>query len=152
MTFNEELIITIVDKGLLSFVALIAGYWIKMAIEEFKANESLKRAVAEKRAPMYLDLWEKTKDFSATRTHQPTDQEKDSLYKEMTDWYYDKGNAIYLSFESSKLFLESRKLLEVSRNSDLKTIKDGFSALRTQMKVDMGVYSPADAKKQLPGP
>lgn len=40
MTFNEEIIKILIEKGLLAIVAAFLGYWINRSFEKFKNNEA----------------------------------------------------------------------------------------------------------------
>jgi hypothetical protein len=75
---------------------------------------------------------------------------KTSCFEDLRKWYYDQRNAMYLSLDAADLFLKGLKLLEHADQDSAKDIKDHFSSLRTQLKVDLGVYTKADAKIQIP--
>ena len=155
LNFNQQLLLTIIDKGLIGIILLIIGFWIKTRIERLKGEEALRRLIvgqiASARSPAYLELWQLTVKTSPSKTRALSQQEKDDLFDSLTTWYYDKGNAIFLSVAATDLFLKARGMLKESNSSDQETT-DAFSKLRTQLKVDMGVYSDQDARTQLPKP
>jgi len=149
MTFENELLITIVDKLLIGILVLIVGFWFKARLERLKGQLQLGRAIAPKRASAYGELWQLTEPLSPSRPDEISLEEREKLRETLTSWYYDKGNALYLSLNASDLFLKGRRLLAKESTARAKEVTDAFSSLRTQMKVDIGVYSDKDAKVQL---
>jgi len=57
---------------------------------------------------------------------------------------------MYLSVDAADLFLKGLAVLEHGEQFQPGIAKKIYSALRTQMKVDIGVYTPADARVQIP--
>ena len=68
----------------------------------------------------------------------------------MIDWHYKDAGQMYLSFNAASLLNEAKQLLCDESTSD-KKIKDAFSSLRTELKVDCGIYSLEEKDKELPG-
>jgi hypothetical protein len=60
------------------------------------------------------------------------------------------GNAMYLSLDAADLFLKGLAELEHPDQFGPEKVKAIYSHLRTQMKVDLGVYTPSDARVQIP--
>lgn len=146
MTFTEQLLLNIIDKAILAVGVLLIGYWINRRLEHDKASEGIRQKVAEARATTYLSLWLLTAEIDAIN-HEPVTPEKaEQLLNKVTDWYYEKGNGLYLSHPATRLFLEARTMLKSSK-PDVAAIKSGFSRLRTQLKQDIGVYSEQEARQ-----
>jgi len=71
--------------------------------------------------------------------------------KELRNWYYDKGNAMHLSLNTTNDFLKGLQYLEQENTVDnLKVIKSIFSSVRTRSKEDLGVYGSGDISIKLP--
>ena len=98
------------------------------------------------RIESYKSLWALTYTVRPTRTEPITDSEKSQLEKDMTNWYYNLGNGLFLSTEAGKLWRQARRSL-TTESDDL--IKAKFSSLRTQLKLDTSVYGKEDADIQL---
>ena len=150
MSLSDNLILALFDKLLIGTLVLIFGYWLNHKLESLKGDLSFRTAIAPNRTAAYQALWEKTANFTPRETS-PLDVSlaRTDYLTNLRDWYYEAGNAMYLSLGSSDLLLRGFKLLERTDVS-AQEIKDHFSRLRTQLKVDLGVYSPADASVQIP--
>lgn len=61
----------------------------------------------------------------------------------MTEWYYEGGNGLLLSGRALTQFLRTREVLgrETSRRSD---VEAALTALRTDLKIDLGVRQPQE--------
>lgn len=59
MSFREEVILALVDKGLLAILALLAGFWLNKALEKVKSGNALKAELAKIRDSRNLDFKEK---------------------------------------------------------------------------------------------
>lgn len=55
MTFNEQLIITLVDKGAIGAVVLIGAFWLNKFLERFKAERARDNERERLRAQKHLD-------------------------------------------------------------------------------------------------
>lgn len=146
MTFSEQLWLTIIDKAILAIGLLLVGYWINRRLERDKANEGIRQKIAEARAAAYLSLWQLTAEIDAIDGSLLTSQRADQLLNQVTAWYYQQGNGLYLSHPATQLFLEARGTLKKT-SPDVAAIKSGFSRLRTQMKQDIGVYTERQAQQ-----
>ena len=152
MNFSESILLAIFDKLLIGVLVLMVAYWLNRRLESLKSSLSFREALAPNRTAAYQALWEKTEPLTPRE-----DSELDldlkaakSLYFErLRTWYYKQGNAMYLSLDATDLFLRGLNLLEREEVSP-KRIRKHFSSLRTQLKVDLGVYSRADAKIRIP--
>ena len=76
------------------------------------------------------------------------EERRNELAVSLRSWYYTDGDGIYLSLSAADLFFKARTHL-IEPNADAARISQAFSALRTQLKLDVGVYEPRDAKVQI---
>jgi hypothetical protein len=149
MTYDQTLLLTVIDKLIIGVLLLIFGFWISRSLERFKANEALKAAFAPLRATKYQELWSKTELLSPTNPDVTQPQRK-QLHDSLKQWYYDSGGAMVLSLNAADLFLKAQKSLlkpEIT-SEEIVTI---FSGLRTELKIDLGVYRPAERNVQIGG-
>jgi hypothetical protein len=94
----------------------------------------------------YKSLWAMTYVVRPTRKDLIADFEKTKLGEDMTAWYYNAGNGIFLSTKAGELWRTARSSLS---NLDDKMIKGAFSDLRTQLKIDIRVYGEVEAETEL---
>jgi hypothetical protein len=122
--------------------------------------------LAEARRTSYSKLWEITKTAAPTRLRPGgagllTRDEREKLFTQMTDWYYDDGNGMLLAAKTRALYLSAKHNLTCA-DEDIKpnglalvasfpshltteqrrgclSIRQ-LSLLRTQMKSDLAVY------------
>jgi len=146
----DSIFLAIVSKLLIGVLVLIVTYWLNHRLEILKNFLSFQTALAPNRTAAYQSLWEKTEPLTPREVAAlDVSAAKGVCFEDLRDWYYKKGNAMYLSLDAADLFLGGLKLLERTEVS-AKEIKDHFSSLRTQLKIDLGVYKRADAKVQIP--
>ena len=93
-------------------------------------------------------LWALTETVSPSLTTDLTKEQRESLAETLRSWYYTNGNGIYLSRTAADLFLKAKATL-TDPAKDSKAIRETFSALRTQLKLDAGTYSKKDAEIQI---
>lgn len=70
-----------------------------------------------------------------------------AAFKDIRAGYYSQAGAMYLSYDATDRCLALLAALEVH---DPRTAKAEATALRTQLKLDIGSYSEKDAKTPLP--
>jgi hypothetical protein len=105
--------------------------------------------VARWRQSTYVSLWSMMEIVSIDHPIELTPAIRCQLANDLTSFYYKDGHALYLSAASTKHFLTARNLLRSKGNVSDAMIREEFSGLRTQMKVDLAVYSPDELYKQL---
>jgi hypothetical protein len=147
MGFNESLILIIIDKLLIGAIFLIAGFWLKGRLEKLKGQLALQSALAPARASAFGALWKLTQPLTPRARQLPTIQECADAFLELRKWYYAENGAMHLSLDASDLCL---KLLAALENQDGKAAKKLTSGLRTQLKVDLGVYTRGQGRVSLP--
>ena len=150
MSLEDQIIVSIVDKLLIGVLLLILGFWLNARLEKLKGQIELGKATASFRAAAYGALWEYTEPLSPRGKGDIDAETRKTARENLTKWYYAQGNALYLSLDAADLFLRGLPLLDDESNSKSDVIRSTFSALRTQLKVDIGVYSLKDATVQIP--
>jgi hypothetical protein len=56
MSFKQQLAITLLDKGLLALLVLVAGFWLNKVLETVRSNNALKTELAKIRDTRNLDF------------------------------------------------------------------------------------------------
>jgi hypothetical protein len=116
--------------------------WEKQVDIEFKKSVMPPRLEALKR------LWSSMEPLSPTATAALSWAERGKLDADLRQWYYANGNGIFLSIEAAAACFDARATLLNEKVSD-REVQEAFSLLRTQIKIDVGVYSPEEAKRQI---
>ena len=148
---NSELLKIVFEKGLLAIVVLLAAFLLNMVLQRSRLRGEATNQIAADRSMAYIELW---KLLSAVR---PRDDEIISpgrvaqIESVLYDWYHTEAYALYMSWRTTKRYMQLRKTLQLTP-IDSDKIRKGVSSLRTQLKVDCGVYSSFDALRQLPRP
>ena len=104
-------------------------------------------ALSERRLQPYRELWQLSEPLSPDATKAI---DRAALRTAFRNWYYTNGNGLFLSWDAMDAYLRAIRLLRKADSEvpdDL--VRDAFSALRTQMKLDLSVYSSATAMAQL---
>jgi hypothetical protein len=148
MSFDETVIITIIDKCLIALVLVLAGYVANLSIEKYKATEEFRKTFALVRVDAYKKLWSLMDTLSPTKHSEITEAERRTLSDLLQTWYYQDGGAIFLSLKAADLFIKAKdSLLEPGVSSH--DLRERFSSLRTELKIDVGVYGPDDRDVQI---
>lgn len=164
----NELLKLLIDKGLLPLLLAIVALWINRVLSDYKSDLDLKLSksksdldhklsayksglehdlqtkilIAESRLPSFTSLWHLTFPTSPTREKGLDNEERKHLNSSLRNWYYDKGNGLFLTEELRDLYLKARESLTRS-SSDPESeekITALFSELRTKLKNEIGVY------------
>jgi hypothetical protein len=144
MSFDQSLLLTIVDKLLIGLLLLIAGYWLNGAVERMKGRIALQNALAPARSAAYSRLWGHTQRLTPRGDVLPSAQDCEKAFMETRAWYYSEGGAMHLTHDATKLTLQLLACVERGDSTQAKAIA---SALRTQLKLDLGTYSKSEAKR-----
>jgi hypothetical protein len=144
MSFDQSLLLTIVDKLLIGLLLLIAGYWLNGAVERMKGRIALQNALAPARSAAYSKLWGHTQGLTPRGKLLPSAQDCEKAFIETRAWYYSEGGAMHLTHDATRLTLQ---LLTCLEQRDAEQAKAIASALRTQLKLDLGTYSKSEAKR-----
>ena len=151
MTYNETLAITLIDKGLLAAVFLVAGFLLNALLERQKARSATLTALAGQRAEAFRELW---RVLAAVR---PTDggvvakQTRQTLDLRLTEWYHEHNGALFTSWRTTKQVLRT---MDTARNLDAsdQEVRTAVSLLRTRLKRDCGIYGAGDTFRELGTP
>lgn len=147
MGLGDSLLLSIADKLLIGVVLLIAGLWLNERLEILKGQIGLQNAMAQSRALAFGTLWALTQPLTPRGVELPTEETCKGAFPEIRKWYYSEAGAMHLSFAATDQYLA---LLTALERRDSEAAKKHASALRTQLKVDIGVYTKAQAKVRLP--
>lgn len=145
--FNSKLIITLVDKGLLALVAITIGYYFNKLLHKMKARDSMLEAIAEQRIKSYQTLWEITKKVQYARKTEISESDKKELGENLSEWYFKNGAAMFLSHKATKAYGAAREVIKEDSKAELREIQSTFSALRTQLKNDLKIYTEEEKVK-----
>lgn len=116
--------------------------WEKQIDLEFKKSVMPVRLEALKK------LWLSMEPLSLTASTPLSREDRKRLDSELRQWYYDNGNGIFLGIDAAEAYLDATGTLLDEQVSD-KEVRTAFSRLRTQIKIEVGVYSPEAAKRQI---
>ena len=110
-------------------------------------NNKTRLANAEKRLDAYRLLWGLMEPLSP---QSDAALNRTALETEFRTWYYRAGNGLLLSWEAQDTYLLATGLLrrKVDDVPDA-TVRDAFSVLRTQMKIDIAVYTSEEGAAQV---
>jgi hypothetical protein len=152
MNLADSVLLAIVDKLLIGVLILVFGFWLNARLEKLKGQIALQNAVAPNRGAAYEKLWALTEDLSPRGPLELSRDKCQELLNALRKWYYENGYAMYVSLDAADLVLKGLAVLERSEEEQFEPqeAKRAFSSLRTQLKVDMGVYTPAEANMQIP--
>ena len=149
MGLENPLLLTILDKLLVGILLLVAGWWLNGRLEKLKGQIALHTALAQARAAALGSLWSLTQHLTP-RSALPSASDCSAAFTELRQWYYSQSGAMHLSFDATGRFFRLLQALEQAE-PDCAKAKQLTSELRTQLKLDMGVYTSREARAQLPG-
>jgi hypothetical protein len=141
LSFNQQLVLTLIDKALIGLLLLAAGHLLNSAVERRKASEELKKAIALERVAVYRQLWQ--------ITSRPLDAvSREEIITAFEGWY-DAGGALFLSLNAAYRYFQALRMLR-DKNTGEKPIRAELSWLRTELKHDCGIYGRNEADTQIP--
>jgi hypothetical protein len=146
MDFDQSVLLTILDKLLIGLLLAIAGYWLNGALERMKGRIALQNALAPARSAACAKLWGYTQRLTPRGNILPSAEDCERAFTETRAWYYSESGAMHLSHRATRLTLQ---LLTSLEGRDLEQAKTVASALRTQLKLDLGTYSKSEAKRSV---
>lgn len=147
MTFDESVLLAILDKAVIAALILLTTYWLNTRLESLKAQLSLQATLAVPRAQALGTLWKHTQPLTPRGEKLPESADCQAAFKAIRDWYHLEAGGMWLSLNATDSCLA---LLTALEDQDLKAVKAKASALRTQLKQDIGSYSEKEAKTPLP--
>jgi hypothetical protein len=150
VTLRESILLAIVDKLLIGLVIAALAYFLNRRLEKLKGQIALQNAAGPARSAAYGKLWRLTEHLTPRDELSLPRERASRLFESLRAWYYADGNAMYLSLDSADLLLNGLLLLDGTGPIDSAKTRKVFSDLRTQLKVDMGIYSARNAKVKIP--
>lgn len=78
----------------------VVGLWLA-----YNYRRQVRLKLADRQVDAYMDLWKITAIAAHTRTTPLDHGERQKLYSEMTRWYHDDANGIFVSMRTRNLFL-----------------------------------------------
>lgn len=148
---NSEVLKILFEKGLLALVVLFAGFLFNWILQKHKLQREAANQIASDRSNAYLELWKALAAIRPRSDEVISEEKRDEIEKVLVDWYHKEAFALYMSWGTARKYMLLRKALEVQpTNSD--KIRKRVSKLRTQLKVDCGIYSGLEAILPLPKP
>ena len=139
---DKDIVIAIIAGG---FGLLGTVLSILATITANNVRREMQVKLLEPQLEAYRKLWSLMDIASPSLTNEFTEDERRNLEDKLRAWYYEAGNGIFLSVESRALLVEAKQyLLDVAIPAS--KIRAKLSALRSQMKNDIGVYGKEDIK------
>lgn len=147
LTFGQQVELAVIQYGLLAVIVLVAGFLLNRILERYKSDLDWRRTVAAARLEAYRQLWAVTKRIGGTGKHSPLPADERRIASSaLSDWYWDKGNGLFLSHDTTAVLMAGWQMLDdQAQSADL--IREHYTALRTHLKREMGVYTPAQAEQ-----
>lgn len=150
-----ETVIEVAKLVLLPGVGFLVGFAAQWFLQERKSRDELVRALADQRAASLCKLWEITTlpaEVTALEDSMVTPSEvRELLDRSVLDWYTRQAGALFLSWNSTQLLFRLLDLIR-SEQATKKQLESAVSSLRSQLKLDCGVYSRSEAKRDLTRP
>ena len=137
-----------VIAGIFSLGVAILAVWANIKLHNERREFQLR--LLQPKLEAYRALWHLMRRASPSDRVPLTVEECKELDTRLTDWYYEKGNGIFLSVSARDLLLEAKQVLSQFDGSSEKTLADikaKLSKLRQVLKNDLGVYGKEDLKK-----
>jgi hypothetical protein len=135
-------------KEIESQIALTSGKELEHYKWEKQVDLEFKKLVMPLRLEALKRLWSCMEPLSPTATAPLSQAEREKLDAQLRQWYYANGDGIFLGIQAAAAYFDARATLLNEQISD-KGVREAFSRLRTQIKIDVGVYSPEEAKRQI---
>lgn len=106
--------------------------------------------IAEARLPAYAALWKCMAPLSPTASDPLFGNTRSDLDRALRKAFYEDGGGLLLSHKALSRYIEAVETLNKDKVSDA-DIRASFSALRTQMKTDLAVYTEDEAIRSVRG-
>jgi hypothetical protein len=110
--------------------------------QDFHSKKQL--ANSEKRLDAYRSLWSLMAPLSP---QVGANLDRKVLVEAFRKWYYEFGNGLLLTWRAQNAYLVANELLSKEEATEVE-VRKAFSTLRTQMKVDIDVYTDEESKKR----
>ena len=117
-------------------------------LQEEKSRDEFLNAIAEPRVLAYAALWEICKQVRFAKDEEITDRDRKEYDRQLDEWYWKDGGAMFLSWTASRQLIKARNALR-DGDRDTEYIKKAFSTLRTELKYDCGIVSSEEKPKTI---
>jgi hypothetical protein len=131
------------------------GIWFNRQLQREKSRDELLNAITKSRVEAYTELWAICKQVRfAKKEDVITKEHRKKFDCQLDEWYWDRGNAMFLSWTASRRLMEARNRLRIIKDKtdskkETEDIKKVFSKLRTELKYDCGVISSKEIPKNI---
>jgi hypothetical protein len=99
--------------SLLAAIIVVIGAYVGVSL-----RRQLKNRVSERRLTAYADLWQVTQKAAPSRRNALTEDDRETLFKDLTSWYYRDGFGMCLTSGCRNVFLKAKANL-VAKSKDL---------------------------------
>jgi len=139
MSFEQLLLLSVASDVVFALVIAFAAFLFDRRLQERRARDETLEELAPKRVEAFASLWGLT-EGAASRDRTQLDQE-------LTDWYYKDAGALFLSWSAADCLLRALDVVRDPTSSDSRR-RTVFSTLRTELKIDAGIYRSSERNKQ----
>ena len=146
--FQKDIWLSVLDKGFLAIVLAVIAGLVKWLLQRDQAQRDLVREISPKRAEAYERLWKVTEPFCRKKSSEIDQKFRDEMHTKLNEAYFDEGAAMYLSHKASSLFVKAKRHL-VDNNTKAAVLIEELSSFRTQLKVDLRIYTKREAETPL---
>lgn len=150
----DPVVVAALVAGVIALItgALTALITLVVARDRERVDQELQNRlkVAEARLPAYKALWKCMAPVSPTAAQPLGKQERSDLDLALRKAFYQDGAGLLLSHKALSKYLDAVEELNRERAPD-ESICASFSALRTQMKTDLSVYTEDEAARSVRG-
>ena len=149
MTGENEIMLILLEKGLLAGILVAVGFLFNWILQSARLRKEMANQLAADRAAAYRDLWKKLASIRPGIEKDILPEEVEVIEKVLVEWYHDEANALYMSWGTAKKYMLARRWLG-KKPINSKQIRRRISRLRTQLKIDCGIYSEIQGRLPLP--
>jgi hypothetical protein len=152
---TTQALVELAKLVLLPALGFLAGFVAQWLLQARKSRDELLRALAERRADALCQLWELTTlpvEITVPEAVAGVSASAcERLDHSILNWYTKQAGALYLSWPATQLLFRLLDLLR-SQEAHKVDLESAVSVLRSRLKLDCGIYSSSEAKRQLVRP
>jgi len=146
----DSAVIAALVAGVVSLATGTLTAWITLrsARDRARVDQELQNRlkIAEARLPAYAALWKCMGKLSPTGSDPLPAQARSQLDAALRKVFFEQGAGLMLSHSALAQYISAVERLNDPTATD-ESIREDFSALRTQMKTDLNVYTQDEAGK-----
>lgn len=148
---DEKVYLILLEKGLLAVVLVFVTFLFNWVLQAIQLRGETAKDLISDRSKAYIELWKGLAEIRPLSNEEVTPEKAQEMEKFLVDWYHNKANALYMSWNTTRKYMLVRQALE-EHPIDSQKIRKRISRLRTQLKVDCGIYTDLEAFLPLPTP